>query len=265
MDGQPRALIRDSWQLYEETAKQPFLVRPSIPVLFFGDSNRYLSSEIRVITVGLNPSKAEFPREDRFRRFRRAESVYPGILGGVKRDAYVQSLNRYFRECPYDWFDCHADLLAGLDCSYYDNASNVALHTDICSPLATDPTWSKLATDPTWKKVTPEIRRRFTESGTKLWHSLVEWLSPHVLVVSVARKYVCGIRFRQVLAAEVLYTVPRKNPYRVEISKLRIADEKDAYLVFGQAAQTPFGTVSRTDRREIGVALRRRLRSRSTQ
>src|ERR1700674_3514038 len=62
-------LIREAWQVYRQFADQPFLVKPSIPILFFGDSNRYFSSELKVITVGLNPSRIEFPEKDRFSRF----------------------------------------------------------------------------------------------------------------------------------------------------------------------------------------------------
>lgn len=40
-----------------------------MPILFFGDGNEYFSSELKVITLGLNPSRAEFPEEDRFQRF----------------------------------------------------------------------------------------------------------------------------------------------------------------------------------------------------
>lgn len=37
------------------------LVRPSAPIVFFGDSESYLHSDVRVLTAGLNPSCEEFP------------------------------------------------------------------------------------------------------------------------------------------------------------------------------------------------------------
>jgi hypothetical protein len=142
-------LIQRSWQMYAGLKGQPFLVKPSIPILFFGDSNRYFSSQLKVITLGLNPSRIEFPESDRFLRFDSARRVYPRILSGDCYDEYLQTLNGYFYDPPNHpykpWFNSFEPMLRGLDCSYYGNASNTALHTDLCSPLATDPTWSNLS------------------------------------------------------------------------------------------------------------------------
>ena len=54
---------REAWNLYERAKSQAHVVRPSIPILFFGDSEAYERSERRIITVGLNPSRLEFPEE----------------------------------------------------------------------------------------------------------------------------------------------------------------------------------------------------------
>jgi hypothetical protein len=240
-------LIRDSWQAYAQVETEPFLVKPSVPVLFFGDSSRYFASKLKIITVGLNPSRTEFPEEDRFLRFSGARCVYPDILGGREYDAYLEALNEYFRNRPYNWFGCFEDVLAGLDCSYYGKAPNVALHTDLCSPLATDPTW---------KDLLPEVQNRLIGSGSKLWHDLVEWLAPDLILASVARSHIERIRFSREGDWQIIHTVARTNPYYVEISQLKVAEGRVTTLVFGKAAQKPFGTVSNIDKRKIGVALR---------
>jgi hypothetical protein len=49
--------------------RRDFVVDPAIPILFFGNSNRYFKSPLRVITVGKNPSNEEFPKDDPFSRF----------------------------------------------------------------------------------------------------------------------------------------------------------------------------------------------------
>lgn len=54
----------------------------------------------------------------------------------------------------------------------------------------------------------------------------------------------------------MIYTVERRHPYKVEATKLRIADGKNTWLVFGQAAQKPFGKVKDVDKHKIGLALR---------
>ena len=54
-------LAAQAWRLYRaiDASGASFLVRPSIPILFFGDSEQYFASPLRVITVGLNPSRSE--------------------------------------------------------------------------------------------------------------------------------------------------------------------------------------------------------------
>jgi hypothetical protein len=48
------------------------------------------------------------------------------------------------------------------------------------------------------------------------------------------------------------------TPTNVELTKLRI-DGKTAALVFGKAANTPFGTVSNIDKRKIGLAIKNHI------
>jgi hypothetical protein len=245
-------LIRESWQVYAHFEAQSFLVKPSIPILFFGDSNQYFASELKVITLGLNPSRVEFPENDRFLRFSKARMIYPRIVEGAFYDEYFQALNEYFHKPanhPYEpWFNSFEPLLRGLDCSYYGYAPNTALHTDLCSPLATDPTWNNLST---------EARIGLLEYGTRLWHSLVEWLSPDLIIASVARSHLRRISFLQQDGWRVVYTVERTNRYKVEMTQLNMVDGKVTALAFGRAANTPFGTVSNADKCKIGLAIKR--------
>jgi hypothetical protein len=243
-------LVAESWGIYKRFENQPFLVKPSMPILFFGDSDSYFSSRLKVITLGLNPSRVEFPESDKFLRFEAARRVYPRILEGACYDEYLQALNGYFRKPPnhpYEpWFNSFEPLLRGLDCSYYGGAANTALHTDLCSPLATDPTWSNLP---------DETQRRLFECGTPLWHSLVEWLSPDLIIASLARSHLSRISFAQHDGWRVVYTVRRNNPYVVELAKLKVGNGGTISLVFGKAANTPFGTVSNVEKERIGNAL----------
>jgi len=75
-----------------EAEAVPHIVRPSMPILFFGDSRRYECSTLKVITVGLNPSKLEFPNNDPFRRFPAARELPPMLLNG-SLDAYRSALD----------------------------------------------------------------------------------------------------------------------------------------------------------------------------
>jgi hypothetical protein len=113
-----------------------------------------------------------------------------------------------------------------------------------------------LATNPTWRDLSSETQTELIQCGTPLWHSLVEWLSPDLIVASVARSHLRKISFPQRDGWRVVYTVERTNPYKVEMTKLNTVDGKVTALVFGRAANMPFGTVSNADKRRIGLAIR---------
>lgn len=68
IDAQLRGLVDTAWDSYTRLrdADACYLVQPSVPILFFGDLQRYLASPVRVVTVGLNPSRLEFPADDTF-------------------------------------------------------------------------------------------------------------------------------------------------------------------------------------------------------
>lgn len=229
------------------------LVRPAIPVLFFGDSVEFLGSPRKVITVGLNPSRKEFPREDPSLRFPGCSEF--GARGEVDLPHYLRTLNDYFRVSPYrDWFDLSFEgILRGMGASYYDDEQSTALHTDLCSPLATDPTWTGL--DRTEQAA---LKRE----GVNLWHDLVEALQPDVVLVSVRRNLLSEIRFPVLEQPRVIHTVvdtragtKRKRPYRVEAVRRRLASGKEPLFVFGESAQKPVGSVSTADKRLIGTRI----------
>ncbi len=69
------ASITAAWREYKTQPVQSAVVDPSMPILFFGDSRKYEASDVRVITVGLNPSLAEFPSAEPFQRFRSCSAI----------------------------------------------------------------------------------------------------------------------------------------------------------------------------------------------
>lgn len=210
--------------------------RPAVdPDPLLGDSEAFTSSPLRIITVGLNPSREEFPRAAPFRRFPAAEGT-----SGRAPDRYLASLDGYFRTAPYTgWFNPSFEpLLRGLGASYYDQASSVALHTDLCSPLATDPTWSRLE---------PQEQALLEPAGRRLWHELVEALQPDVVLISIARRRLSKIALPLIEPTCVIDTVDgpgRVRPYRIEAFRHELASGKAPLFVFGQASQTPFGSIS---------------------
>ena len=150
----------------------PFVVNPSVPIVWFGDIERYECSPRRVLTVSLNPSKEEFPQATERPRF---ESV--DLSACNANNALFATLNRYFKVNPYNWFHKYNALLDALDCSYggtYGTQTNTAIHIDIYSAIATDPTWSGLS-----------LREKELVQNATLFDVLFKLLDPDIVLVSV--------------------------------------------------------------------------------
>ena len=249
-----KSLATHSIELHYQMSKTNLpITRPAIPILYFGDRISYEKSARKIITVGLNPSHREFPAEDRFLRFRKAEEISPSS-DPDQNDVHLllDSLNEYYQNEPYRWFGCYEPILNGLKSSYYENEyPNRVLHTDICSPLATDITWSRLNDIP---------QERLAHDGIRIWHKLVELLTPDVILISVARRHLDKIRFKRTRLRESIritqdkYGEPRNNPYIVSTSTYTLNGTK-GILVFGKAANIPFGLISNVQKRELGQKL----------
>ncbi len=239
-------LIDTAWELYNQSQSHPCLVQPSCPILFFGDLTAYQSSALKVVTIAWNPSGKEFPADDPFQRFPGTSRLFPEILLGKGRTTYIESLNEYFQVTPYrSWFGWFEEVLIGMGTSYYEGALNTALHTDLCSPLATDPTWSGLGSEQAY----------FESGGIPLWHRLIDELAPDVLVFSIAKRFFDRVDIADSSKWKVLHTVtrvdPGKRPYRVYFQR----SANNQLVVFGQAAQQPFATLNKQSRQEIGRAI----------
>lgn len=253
-------LARRAFEIWEQARSQDAAAAcAAMPILFFGDIDAYLRSPLRVITVGLNPSNAEFPDnpekfpgQDRFWRFREAEGL-EGIASPADFKRYIRALSSYFDHKPLRrWFDTYKGLLEGMDTSFYEGAASTALHTDLCSPLATDPTWSKLQ---------KESKTMLLGPGSDLWHDLVRVLRPQVMLISVAREHLGRVLFESDGDWAELCRVEREppyqeHPYAVEFKRMRLEDGTTTTAIFGRAADTPFGTVSQKDKHWIGRCVR---------
>lgn len=210
-----------------------------------------------MITVALDPSHHEFPVQDRFARFRAAERLARSPFTSSNQTAYRAALDGYFQEQPYmRWFGWFEHVLLGMGSSYLGQAESTALHTDLCSPLATDPTWSRLDGQ-------QEVLAR---DGMPLWHRLVEHLAPDVIVVSVRLQYRDQIAFANRTGWEPLATIPRddpaKRPYHALMQRATLPRGSEALLVFVPAAQQPFATLTKEARQRVGRAVRDALHGR---
>lgn len=219
-------------------------VSPRVPILYFGDFEGFKMSACRIVTVALNPSLAEFPEASPFQRFPSLRSYSKCYHDNFRLQ---KAYNEYFKINPYrKWFGNFEMVLNGFDASFFDSCGykNTALHTDLLSPVATNPTWSKLnKTD----------KDTISKRGVDLWHSLIRFLDPDILIISVAKRYLDQIRFPKLEKTVELFSVPDKVRKRVTTYPVSLSGKKHANLIYATPAQVPFGYLSHDEKRGIGA------------
>lgn len=166
----------------------------------------------------------------------------------MKQD-YAAALNSYFECEPYkSWFGSYEAILNGIDASYYSssNKTNRAIHTDICSPIATNPTWSNLP---------QKTQKELFKEGFNLWSELINILQPNIILVSIAQTWLPKDDFTNKREFRMYDKKSDKNktkrisPYIVYQYDYLLENTK---VFFGQAAQKPFGTLSDIFKGELG-------------
>jgi hypothetical protein len=274
-------IIDSAWQHYQQHKGKGYIVERCIPVLYFGDLEKYLNSEIKVITAGSNPSDLEFANADRrnkvtalsFRRFKGANTVFnEDKLDENMKDIYIRSLNGYFESMDaYDWFTCLEPLINGMDVSYSpkgfkvrknenyrkDRYANVALHTDIFTPLPTSRQWSDINHD---------AQLSIKAKGISLWIDLVKYLKPDVIILSYSAK-----DFKEIKSLLKLNRVNsgvfktyelkksgekrEKNIPIVETYEMNLGD-RSVKVIYGSKMQRPFDSISKEERVKLGEEIR---------
>ena len=239
------ALLNRTFEYYQSIQHKSDVVSPAIPILYFGDVNAYFESKIKIITVGKNPSSIEFrSNKDEPYSFLR----FPDW---EKEQNYAVALNSYFECKPYkSWFGSYEAILQGMEASYYSkpNSINRAIHTDICSPLATDPTWTRLSED---------TRKELFNIGFQLWQDLINILEPDIIWISIAQHWLKQLNLTNKI--ELTRFDKRKNgtdrnkPYLIHQYDLVLNKGKVTKVYFGQAAEKPFGTLSDNFKQELGL------------
>ncbi len=227
-------LIEEAWRQHQQFQSSPFLVQPSMPILFFGDLKAYCASPLKVVTVGLNPSKEEFPSSQPFMRFSKAYNAYWSV-DNLPIESYIQCLSDYFRIKPYDdWFNAFDLTFKEIGVSFYGSQSNknIALHTDLLSPLAT--------------KKSSNLTGRVQAVGVLLWHSLIHCLEPHIILAIVGKDRRQLIKFKDNGKWQTIFKVcktgsreKRKTPYLVEACKIEVSENCKPLLVSCDSTRRP--------------------------
>lgn len=240
-------LIAEAWRVFDCDGARKSRVKDSMPILFFGNYDAYRESDVRIVTVGLNPSAREFPNDDRYKRFPIAENI-----SRSNTESYVAALSAYFGPNRLDWFDSYEVVLGGALASYRARAISTALHTDICSPVATAEGWSAIDSG---------IRRDLMADGVPMWHDLIEALQPEVVIVSIRRDYAPCIKFDALTDCMTLQEfshtkngIRRQETYRIKARWHRIGDQPSLFA-FAKAGRTPFQLIDDDLKHRAGEAI----------
>lgn len=226
-------LIESSVQEYnkKKVSLEERVIDDTFPILWFGNVEKYLSSETRILTIGINPSDKEFERSgDDLLRFKKGDGSVNALY-----DAY----NAYFDYHPYTkWFDSYnyqeGDRKIGvfkkfsfLDVDYgnhKETAKNIAIHVDYGTPIATDPTWSKLT-----KEEQTELLRN------NHFGELLTVLEPKVLFMASNRENLEGL-----LGSSYIKDREMKCHYYGDNNRVSVYTDSDIYIIWTQNNSKPF-------------------------
>lgn len=182
-----KEIISGCWSDFQEykSTSPMILVNPSIPILWFGDIEEYRKSNLKVVTIGLNPSNIEFTKNNKSDeydislRFKKASGLQD-VLDDNDIRSYYEAMNNYFNieNEPYKrWFNNFERPISALNCSYYPNKTpNRAIHIDIYAPLATTPTWGKLS----------KQEKQNVEFFEKYFDMILKELNPDIMLISAS-------------------------------------------------------------------------------
>jgi hypothetical protein len=216
-----------------------------IPILWFGDLNRYLNSQTKIITTSLNPSNNEFGNLTKGITYN-TNYRFPDYNGSI--ESLVSAYNNYFKinRNPYNsWFKASfAAILQSFNASHYDNALNTALHTDIAIPYATDPTWTGLT----------NAEKNYLEPlGQKIWHELVTILEPDIILISASGGFHNKILFPKIY--ENWEVIIPKEKYPVLFNQFRV-NNKIADVIYQTQGRKPFLNMTKEEKLSIKNALK---------
>ena len=168
-----------------------------MPILWFGDLEKFFIADRKIITVGLNPSDWEFHTKKG--RGKGSPSLHRFFSNGGfpwknqpttdgERKAYIDALNNYFKtgNAYNTWFSKWNRILTALDASF--NASSdqfQVLHIDCCTPIATNPTWNDLT-----EEKYGTTRDKILGNAKQFFADLVKFLDPALIIGCVAKNNV---------------------------------------------------------------------------
>lgn len=269
MDAELKALIEETWAEYK-TFESLDVVKKVPPIMFVGDVDAYKQSEIKIITVALNPSKNGADPDVRAREFPEWFGIDNATLS-KNPEKYLKGLQEYFEKDPATaYFRAFEPILNGMETNYYspgklghESYHNRALHTDLCSQLTTEPNWGGLEND---------VKKSLAKTSSDLWIKLVKGLKPDLILVSFGTAYLKWLklelcdgtkRVKDLRTWDKICEVPGKKPYIVNglLHKIDLKQPPTGLIVHGRNSTfgQPFNTAS-GNKKEIGSNILRYMK-----
>lgn len=249
---------RRSIKVVEDAASQP--ENALIPIPFFGNLAQFENSTRRILTVGLNPSNREFQPGKRETKGWLKRFKFDPPINNTER--LLQELSHYFQNNPYSWFNSFEQVLRGCDATYgMDSArKNIALHIDVCSPIATVPTWSELR-----NADEKQSKKLLAEKGKIFFLEMIDLFQPDIVIASVGKSHLEAIDpiFKPNNLWKVVYSkktnkngtpVESENPPKVIGCQLSLQG-RQFFFANGAMRSGPFGVFTNEQKLHIGAQI----------
>ena len=177
-------IIKLAWIEWKRaTEVQLNVPKQSAPVLWFGNLDKYMASEKKIVTVAVNPGPKTFPTSNPWKRY---PLLNPKTYFLQRETAahYTRALNQYTFD---NWFTSFLPLFECFNAAYdaADNQSQV-LHLDI-SPIMTNPIWSECDSE---KEQVP-----LRIGGLPILYAMLEYLQPDCIFLSISGTHYNAIRY----------------------------------------------------------------------
>ena len=216
-----------------------------MPIQWFGDRETYQKSDIKIITVGLNPSEIEFKNDENVTDI---HWRFPDCIKN-NENSYRTAWNNYFKINPYQkWFNAFETVLNGCQATYggkmkgADLFSNrCALHTDLCSPYATTLAWSKLPN---------KVQKSIYNQRLEAWKALINDLKPDLIIISVAHRFIKPL----ICNCDILHTFVETKDHK-QLNKpicIKKGYYNDIPVIMGTTRNIPFGNICNDNKLLVG-------------
>ncbi len=209
---------------------EKYIVKNSIPIIWFGNLEKYQASPVKIVTVGLNPSWHEFLEKDGTPlKNLRFKHVYLSSSDENKLNKLYSTLNEYFQTNPYrQYFDGYEFALHYLGASYGGNMSTVktdivAVHIDVYSALATEILYSSCP------------KELF---HTQLFSQFFDYLSPDIVLASIGKDHRDAWR---AIGEKSFFLDKKSDLFEGQYeNELEVYRSENRLIVYGRNRQRPF-------------------------